>query len=125
MHNLENYMAASAALAGEVPREAMSQTARSFTGVEHRLELVRTHNGVRYYNDSIASSPTRTAAGLRSFDQKVILIAGGYDKHIPFDELSRVYAKKSGPSCCAAPRLRLYKRLWRKREPILASSRGL
>jgi len=94
VHNLENYMAASAALAGEVPREAMSQTARSFTGVEHRLELVRTHNGVRYYNDSIASSPTRTAAGLRSFDQKVILIAGGYDKHIPFDELGRIICEK-------------------------------
>ncbi|MFQ7854062.1 MAG: glutamate ligase domain-containing protein [Flavonifractor plautii] len=55
--------------------------------VEHRIELVRTRNGVRYYNDSIASSPSRTIAGLRSFHQKVVLIAGGYDKHIPFDVL--------------------------------------
>ena len=58
-----------------------------FAGVEHRIELVRTRNGVRYYNDSIASSPSRTIAGLRSFHQKVVLIAGGYDKHIPFDVL--------------------------------------
>jgi len=55
--------------------------------VEHRIELVRTLDGVKYYNDSIASSPSRTTAGLRSFKQKVILIAGGYDKHIPFDDL--------------------------------------
>ena len=55
--------------------------------MEHRIELVRTLNGVKYYNDSIASSPSRTIAGLRSFRQKVILIAGGYDKHIPFDVL--------------------------------------
>ena len=55
--------------------------------MEHRIELVRTLNGVKYYNDSIASSPSRTIAGLRSFHQKVILIAGGYDKHIPFDVL--------------------------------------
>ena len=61
--------------------------AAKFTGVEHRIELVRTLNGVKYYNDSIASSPSRTIAGLRSFRQKVILIAGGYDKHIPFDVL--------------------------------------
>ena len=56
-------------------------------GVEHRIELVRTWRGVRFYNDSIASSPSRTIAGLRSFKEKVILIAGGYDKHIPFDVL--------------------------------------
>ena len=57
--------------------------------MEHRIELVRTKDGVRYYNDSIASSPTRTIAGLRSFHQKVILIAGGYDKKIPFDVLGK------------------------------------
>ena len=55
--------------------------------MEHRIELVRTWRGVRFYNDSIASSPSRTIAGLRSFKEKVILIAGGYDKHIPFDVL--------------------------------------
>ena len=60
----------------------------AFTGVEHRIEPVRTLDGVLYYNDSIGTSPTRTIAGLRSFDQKVILIAGGYDKHIPYEPLA-------------------------------------
>ena len=60
----------------------------TFTGVEHRIEPVRTLDGVLYYNDSIGTSPTRTIAGLRSFDQKVILIAGGYDKHIPYEPLA-------------------------------------
>ncbi|HBI63963.1 MAG TPA: UDP-N-acetylmuramoyl-L-alanine--D-glutamate ligase, partial [Clostridiales bacterium] len=64
--------------------------AHSFGGVEHRLELVRTRDGVRYYNDSIASSPTRTAAGLRAFDQKVILLAGGHDKKIPYDSFGPI-----------------------------------
>ena len=64
-------------------------------GLEHRLELVRTRNGVRYYNDSIASSPTRTMACLNSFDQKLILLLGGYDKHIPFDELGEALCKKA------------------------------
>ena len=68
---------------GEVPVEAIRQVGSTFTGVEHRIEPVRTLDGVLYYNDSIGTSPTRTIAGLRSFDQKVILIAGGYDKHIP------------------------------------------
>jgi len=88
MHNVENYMAACAALKGIVPHEIMRQVARDFNGVEHRLELTRELNGVRYYNDSIASSPTRTLAGLKCFPaDKIILIAGGYDKHIPFDGL--------------------------------------
>lgn len=87
VHNVENYMAAIAAVESMVSDEIIRKVARTFGGVEHRIELVRTLNGVRYYNDSIASSPTRTIAGLRSFEQKVILIAGGYDKKIPFDEL--------------------------------------
>lgn len=87
VHNVENYMAAIAAVDGLVPDETIRKFAREFAGVEHRIELVRTLRGVRYYNDSIASSPSRTIAGLRSFHQKVILIAGGYDKHIPFDVL--------------------------------------
>ena len=87
IHNVENYMAAIAALEGLVDDETIRTFAREFGGVEHRIELVRTLDGVRYYNDSIASSPTRTIAGLRSFSEKVILIAGGYDKNIPFDEL--------------------------------------
>ena len=87
VHNVENYMAAIAAVDGLVPDSVIAKFAREFGGVEHRIELVRTYHGVRFYNDSIASSPSRTIAGLRSFQEKVILIAGGYDKHIPFDVL--------------------------------------
>ncbi len=86
-HNVENYMAAIAAVKDLVPVPVIRSLAAKFSGVEHRIELVRTLNGVRYYNDSIASSPTRTMAGLKCFLEKVILIAGGYDKHIPFDDL--------------------------------------
>ena len=86
-HNVENYLAAIAAVDGLVSDEVIRTVAREFAGVEHRIELVRTRRGVRWYNDSIATSPTRTIAGLRSFSQKLILIAGGYDKHIPFDVL--------------------------------------
>ena len=87
VHNVENYMAAIAAVEGLVPDGIIRDFARTFNGVEHRIELVRTYHGVRYYNDSIASSPSRTIAGLRSFPEQVILIAGGYDKHIPFEVL--------------------------------------
>ncbi len=90
VHNIENYMAACAALRGLVSPEIMDQVARTFGGVEHRLELVRELDGVSWYNDSIGSSPSRTIAGLKSFSQKVILIAGGYDKHIPFDSLGEL-----------------------------------
>lgn len=86
-HNVENYMAAIAAVKDLVSADIIRSFAAKFSGVEHRIELVRTLNGVRYYNDSIASSPTRTMAGLKCFPEKVILIAGGYDKHIPFDDL--------------------------------------
>ena len=88
LHNVENLLAAIAAVWGRVPVEAMRQVGSTFTGVEHRIEPVRTLDGVTYYNDSIASSPTRTIAGLRSFDQKIILIAGGYDKEIPYEPLA-------------------------------------
>ena len=87
IHNVENYMAAILAVGELVSPETIREVARSFGGVEHRIELVREKDGVRYYNDSIASSPTRTIAGLRSFSQKLILIAGGYDKHVPFEPL--------------------------------------
>lgn len=87
IHNVENYMAAISAVDGLVSDEDMRHVARTFAGVEHRIELVRTLRGARYYNDSIGTSPSRTIAGLRSFPEKVILIAGGYDKHIPFDVL--------------------------------------
>ena len=92
VHNVENYMTAIAALEGLVSDETVRKVAKTFGGVEHRIELVRIKDGVRYYNDSIASSPSRTIAGLRSFPDKVILIAGGYDKHIPYDVL--------GPEVC-------------------------
>lgn len=88
MHNVENYLAAFLATCDEVSINVMKKVATTFKGVEHRCELVRELNGVKYYNDSIASSPTRTLAGLRAFDTKVIVIAGGYDKHIPFEPLA-------------------------------------
>ncbi len=91
-HNVENYMTAIAAVEGLVTDETIRHVATTFGGVEHRIELVRIKDGVRFYNDSIASSPSRTIAGLRSFPEKVILIAGGYDKNIPYDVL--------GPEIC-------------------------
>ena len=87
VHNIENYMAAIGAVEGLVDDGIIRQVAENFGGVEHRIELVRIKDGVRFYNDSIASSPTRTIAGLNSFQEKVLLIAGGYDKHIPYDVL--------------------------------------
>ena len=90
IHNVENYMAAIAAVDGLVPDEIIRDFARGFGGVEHRIELVRELNGVRYYNDSIASSPSRTIAGLYSFPEPVILIAGGKDKGISYDSLGPV-----------------------------------
>lgn len=86
-HNLENYMAAFAATEGLVSDETCISVARNFNGVEHRLERVREKDGVVYINDSIGTSPSRTAAGLHALKVKPILIAGGYDKHIPFDTL--------------------------------------
>ncbi len=97
VHNIENYMAAIAAVEGLVSDETIRMVATTFGGVEHRIELVRIKDGVRYYNDSIASSPSRTIAGLRSFSEKVILIAGGYDKQIPYDVL--------GPEICQRVKL--------------------
>ena len=88
MHNVENYLAAFIATKDDVEIETMKKVAETFAGVEHRCELVREIDGVKYYNDSIASSPTRTLAGLFEFEKKVILIAGGYDKHIPFEPLA-------------------------------------
>ena len=86
-HNLLNYLAAFAAVEGLVSNEVCRQVAMTFAGVEHRLEQVRVLNGVTYINDSIGTSPTRTSAGLHALKVKPIVIAGGYDKHIPFDGL--------------------------------------
>lgn len=86
-HNVLNYLAAFAATEGLVEDEICAHVARRFAGVEHRLELVRELRGVQYINDSIGSSPTRTIAGLHAMRTKPIVIAGGYDKHLPFDTL--------------------------------------
>ncbi|NBK78178.1 UDP-N-acetylmuramoyl-L-alanine--D-glutamate ligase [bacterium D16-76] len=92
-HNVENYMAAIAAVWGDVSPESIRQVAKDFGGVEHRAELVRELGGVKYYNDSIASSPTRTISGTLSlYKEKILLICGGYDKHIPYAPL--------GPAIC-------------------------
>ena len=88
MHNVENYLGAFCAVYDYVSIDTMKKVATTFKGVEHRCELVREIDGVKYYNDSIASSPTRTLAGLKAFDHPVILIAGGYDKNIPFEPLA-------------------------------------
>ena len=84
------YVYGDSLLKATVPDEAMRTVAREFGGVEHRIELVRTLHGVRYYNDSIATSPARTIAGLNSFSERVILIAGGKDKGIPYDSVGPV-----------------------------------
>ncbi|MBR2327513.1 MAG: UDP-N-acetylmuramoyl-L-alanine--D-glutamate ligase [Clostridia bacterium] len=93
-HNVENYMAAIAAVYGEVGKEVICGTASSFGGVRHRIEFVKEVEGVRYYNDSIGTSPSRSTAGLKSFDQKIILIAGGYDKHLDYTDLGKIIANK-------------------------------
>lgn len=95
MHNVENYMTAICAVWGIVSLENIRKVAREFSGVEHRAEFVRELDGVKYYNDSIASSPTRTASGTLSlYDFKIILIAGGYDKHLDYTELGDIICKK-------------------------------
>lgn len=92
-HNVDNYMTAIALTHGLVRPETVRNTAKTFKGVEHRCELVRIKDGVRYYNSSIDSSPTRTAAALNAFKEKVIVICGGYDKHIPFDPMAPLLAE--------------------------------
>lgn len=92
-HNAENYCTAVAATLRIASFEATKTVARSFGGVKHRLELIREKNGVRYYNSSIDSSPTRTAAALSALDRPVRLICGGYDKNIPFEPLSEAIVK--------------------------------
>lgn len=88
-HNVENYMAACLAVRDYVDAAAMKSVAKTFGGVEHRLQLVRVLDGVKYYNSSIDSSPNRTKAALSVFREKVILLCGGKDKGIPYDEIGR------------------------------------
>ena len=88
LHNVENYMAAIGATRAFVSADTVKKVAKTFSGVKHRAQFVRELDGVKYYNDSIASSPTRTARGMLSlFDQKIVLICGGYDKNIPYEPL--------------------------------------
>ena len=96
-HNILNYMAAFEATRDLVSDAVCREVAASFRGVEHRLERVRVLNGVVYINDAIGTSPSRTIAGLHALNRKPVLIAGGYDKHIPFDALGEEicrYTKK-------------------------------
>lgn len=94
MHNIENYLAAISAVWGEVSVDTIVNVAKNFGGVEHRIEFVRELNGVKWYNDSIATSPTRVLAGLNSFNQKLIVIMGGYDKKIPFEPMAKTVCEK-------------------------------
>lgn len=95
-HNIENVLAACtiAGLAG-ADSQVMSEVVSSFQGVEHRLEFVREVDGVSYYNDSIATSPERTAAALRAFDEPIVLLAGGQDKHLPWHELASLMLERT------------------------------
>ncbi|MBO4501210.1 MAG: UDP-N-acetylmuramoyl-L-alanine--D-glutamate ligase [Clostridia bacterium] len=94
-HNIYNYCAAIAAVWGLADKAAIKYVAENFPGVKHRIQLVREKDGVKYYNSSIDSSPTRTAAALNSFAQKVIVISGGYDKHIPLEPLGPLFEQKT------------------------------
>ncbi len=87
-HNVENYMSAIALTEGLVSKETVQKVARTFKGVEHRLEFVREKDGVKYYNSSIDSSPTRTAAALGALKKAPIIICGGSEKGVPFDTLA-------------------------------------
>ncbi|EJP6473054.1 UDP-N-acetylmuramoyl-L-alanine--D-glutamate ligase [Clostridium botulinum] len=87
-HNIANLLAAFCMVNKFASIDSMKYVATNFSGVEHRCEFIREVNGVKYYNDSIASSPSRTLAGLNAFEKPVILIAGGYDKNIPFEPLA-------------------------------------
>lgn len=90
-HNVENVLTAALVcrLAG-APLSDIRAVVTQFTGVEHRLEIVREREGVKYYNDSISTTPDRAIAGLLAIPAPIVLIAGGYDKHLPFKEFARV-----------------------------------
>ncbi|KRF03406.1 UDP-N-acetylmuramoylalanine--D-glutamate ligase [Paenibacillus sp. Soil766] len=89
-YNVENVMAAVAAVRGTVSDEAILETVRNFVGVEHRNQWIATVGSVHYYNNSIGSSPARTIATLHSHEGRVLLIAGGRDKKVPFDEMAKL-----------------------------------
>jgi UDP-N-acetylmuramoylalanine--D-glutamate ligase len=95
-HNVENALAACAlAHAAGAPVEALRRAATTFSGVEHRLELVRERSGVKWYDDSIATTPERTVAALRTFPEgSIVLLAGGRDKHLPWDEMASITRRR-------------------------------
>jgi UDP-N-acetylmuramoylalanine--D-glutamate ligase len=94
IHNVDNYLAAICAVSGLCDFKYVKEVAKTFGGVEHRIEFVAEVKGVKYYNDSIASSPSRAIAGLNSFDQKVIIISGGSDKGIGFEDFAKVVTSR-------------------------------
>ncbi|MCL2383676.1 MAG: UDP-N-acetylmuramoyl-L-alanine--D-glutamate ligase [Oscillospiraceae bacterium] len=94
VHNFENASAAIAATSSLVSIEVQMEVLKNFTGVQHRLEFVKEIDGVRWYNDSIATSPTRTVAGLKSFNEPITLIAGGYDKKLDYEPLAGLLVEK-------------------------------
>ena len=94
MHNYENICAAIAATKTLVDTETALKAIKEFKGVEHRLEFIKEINGVKWYNDSIGTSPTRTIAGLNSFEEDIILIAGGYDKNLDYEPLAKPIVDK-------------------------------
>lgn len=94
-HNVENYMAAISLTRGWITPEVIEEVASTFPGVEHRLEQVRILHGVTYYNSSIDSSPTRTAAALSALTVRPIVICGGYDKNIPFAPLAEALCARA------------------------------
>lgn len=94
VHNFENICAALAATKELVDTETACEAIKNFQGVEHRLELVREIDGVKWYNDSVSSSPTRTIAGLKSYDEEIVLIAGGYDKNLDYTPIAKPILEK-------------------------------
>lgn len=94
IHNYENICAAVAATSTLVDSDTQIEAIKEFKGVEHRLEFVREINGVKWYNDSIGTSPTRTIAGINSFDEKIVLIAGGYDKNLDYTPIAKPILEK-------------------------------
>ena len=94
MHNVEDYLTAIAMTYGEVKPETVAKIAKEFGGVEHRIEFVRELDGVKYYNNSIASSPTRVLACLAAFDKKQIMIQGGSDKGVSFEPMAAPICEK-------------------------------
>ena len=103
IHNYENICAALAATETVASKEAQIEAVKNFKGVEHRLEFVREIDGVKYYNDSIGTSPASTIAGLNAFDENIILLAGGSDKGLDYKEIGEVIARKVGTLILTGP----------------------